>query len=401
MDATPVSSAPRKNVGAKPNDRNRARRMRDEPFRQGALTLEERSALLRWLDDGLRRGNAGRLEAEFPTTLSSGDMTAVLANHIVIRCDGQFASHAMARTIPVTARGIEIKLGMIGMVYTDPAFRGQGAATLALEGAIARLKDCGANLAILWSDLDAFYGRSGFHRGGIENVYLLNEDLCRRARSRDLANLQVRRAVASDWPHLETLYASKSSRHLRSPGELAQLAGAPECDTRVALADGRAVAYASMGRGDDLTGVVHEWAGAPEGVIEILNTFATKQSEFMLLEGPQQEAATESLRSCGVRPNPGTLGLMRILDAGHLFRVITQGHETLADMTLVPCPHHASAYTFSTATREFTLSHQSALSLFFGPTLPRTLQLGVESHEREALSSRFPLPLFIWGFDSI
>ncbi len=361
----------------------------------------ERATLLAWLNRGIRDGRTARLESEFPTALFSGNTAQDLRNHIVVRCNGRFASHVLVHTIPVEAVGKNLKLGMIGMVYTDPAFRGRGAAKIALERAIAQLKEDGTALTILWSDLDAFYARVGFHRAGVENFYLLGREHCRDMCGMSLGELEVRNAASTDWQYLERLYAAKPSRHQRPAGRLARLAAAPDSETLVAVRAGTPVAYATMGRGDDLTGVVHEWAGGARGLMACLNRFFEVRSEITLLEGPIHERATRPLRSAGACPHPGSLGLMRILDAEKLWAMLANGVPALAGMQLVENESAETSFTFSTTRRSFTLSHQSALSFLFGPSMPRTLQLGLEPDEREVLHKRLPLPLFIWGFDSI
>lgn len=392
VDSRPRSTAPAK---------GRKRRGSAVQFRCSPVRAEEREALLAWLNHGLRNTREQRLEAEFPTALFSRNLAHDLDKHILVRSNGRFASHALVHTIPVEAVGQRIELGMIGMVYTDPAFRGRGAARIAIEQAIEQMRERGTALAILWSDLDSFYQRLGFDRAGVENFYLLDSERCRSARATGLDAMDVRRATPTDWQSLERLYAAKPSRHLRAAGDLERLAAAPDCETLVAVRAGVPIAYAAMGRGDDLTGVVHDWAGDPAGLVACLNQFTQSQNEITLLEGPVHEAATRPLRVAGARPHPGSLGLMRILDAERLWTTVSGGEAALATMRLTADTSADNVYTFSTPQREFTLNHQSALTLLFGPSLPRSLRLGLEPVELEVLRRRFPWPIFLWGFDSI
>ncbi len=92
---------------------------------------------------------------------------------------------------------------------------------------------------------------------------------------------------------------------------------------------------------------------------------------------------------------------MRILDAEKLWATLANGVPALADMRLANATSAENSFIFSTARRDFPLSHESALSLLFGPSMPQALQLGLAPDERDELYKRFPLPLFIWGFDSI
>lgn len=405
-----MSSSPNQNHGdrtasqsqSSPHPRESSVQTPAPNFKEHEVAEDERPLLLEWLNTGLRSGRSRRLEAEFPTALSSDGESPATDQHVLLKdANGRFVSHALIHTLQVTALDKTISLGMIGMVYTDPAYREMGAASKTLAAATARLKNQGTSLAILWSDLDGFYQRNGFYRAGVENFYLLNPTLCRSARSETAGDLTVRDALPNDWPDLETFYANKPSRALRTPGSLRRLASAPECKTVVATLNGSAVAYASIGRGDDLGGVVHEWGGSEEGLAECLHQLSQTHGELTLLEGPVHERATRLLRMKGARPHPGTFGLMRILDADTLWKDLCTDDETLNTMRLEADLDHANTFLFKTKEREFVLSHQSALSLLFGPGLPRTLSLGLAQAEREAIGRRLPWPLFIWGFDSI
>ncbi len=370
-------------------------------FHVAPVREHERPGLLRWLDHGLRGGREGRLEAEFAPVLFHGDPLAECQQHVLVREGEQLASHCLTRCITVEAVGRRIELGMVGMVYTDPAARGRGAARLAVEAGIDRLRERGASVAVLWSDLDAFYNRQGFHRAGIENFYVIDRALCQRAQLASDPTIEVQEAQAHDWFELEALYASKPTRHVREPGELRRLAVAPECETRVARRDQRVLAYASMGRGDDLSGVVHEWAGDAEGVGACIESFARERDELIVLEGPIHERATVALRRAGARPNPGSFGLMKILDVDALWKCLSEDVEALTDMRLTRSEQTGGEFVFEMPGRRIPLSAPSALSLLFGPALPRSLALGLNAATRNAIGRHLPWPLFIWGFDSI
>lgn len=383
------------------NDRVRAAASTQEPLRVASVREQERRELLRWLDHGLRAGREGRLEAEFAPVLHQGDPAAECQQHVLVREGEKHASHCLTRTITVEALGRRLELGMIGMVYTDPAFRGRGAARLAIEAGIDRLREQGASVAVLWSDLDSFYTRQGFHRAGIENFYVIDRELVRRAQLAADDSIEVRPAQPHDWFELETLYASKPTRHVREQGELRRLAAAPDSRTCVAVREERVLAYASMGRGDDLGGVVHEWAGDPAGVGACIETFACELDELIVLEGPIHERATVALRRAGARPNPGSFGLMRILDVDAVWESLSEGTEALADMRLTCSDASDAEFVFEMPGRRFPLSAPNALSLLFGPALPRSLALGLNAATRNAIGRHLPWPLFIWGFDSI
>ena len=367
------------------------------PFAESDIEFSEHPVLMKWLNHGLRAGKLRQLESEFPHLMNSEN----LRNHVVMRRDGQFAAHCLIQIASVTAGDRDLDVGMIGMVYTDPAFRGRGLASACLEKGLSKIEKSKASLALLWSDLDRFYGRLGFDRAGIERFYLIDRALCSRALRAASPIDRVRPARTSDWPHLEALHASKTPHCRRPSGFLAQLSESPDCRFLVAELNGIPVAYAAMGRGDDLARTVHEWAGTSDGLIACLSILLDSDEEITLLEGPVKESATRGLRGAGAASGRGSLGLLKILDIETIWSSVCGRARGLSGMRLSEHPSAPGTFLFSTPSQEIDLSHRSALSFLFGPSMPRSLLVALSIEERERLRTYLPYPLFMWGFDSI
>lgn len=355
---------------------------------------EERDALLRWLDSGLRAGRAGRLEAEYPTALDPGR----LDDHVLAVAGGRPASHALAHLAEARVGPRRVRTGMIGLVYTDPSQRGRGLARACIEAALERLAARGAQLALLWSDLDGFYTRLGFRRAGIERLHLVDRTALRRARARLGGRFTVRPPAASDWPALEALYGAKTSGIVRPSGALARLAAAPECRIAVAERSGRPVAYAAVGRGDDLRGVVHEWAGDPAGVLACLEPLMAGAERVGFLSGPAVEAPVPALRAAGAEPHTRPLGWMRILDPQGLWRALAAGVPELEHAELA---YKYGRLALHAGARSAPLEEGDALALLFGPCPPAGALAPLDPATARALSRAAPWPLFLWGFDSV
>src|SRR5690606_26828812 len=91
----------------------------------GAAEPGLRAALLDWLDDGLRAGRRGQLLAEHPLALAPER----IGDSVVARCSGRLAAHALGRLVSARLPGRdELPVGLVGLVYTEPAFRGRGLA---------------------------------------------------------------------------------------------------------------------------------------------------------------------------------------------------------------------------------------------------------------------------------
>jgi GNAT superfamily N-acetyltransferase len=352
---------------------------------------EEQRALLDWLDDGLRGGRRGRLLAEYPTALEPGSR----ARHFAAWVDGRLASHALVKIAHATAGGRTLPLGMIGLVYTDPGYRGHGLAGRCVEACVRHLVHCGVPLAALWSDRHSLYARLGFHPAGREQLYRVARACVEEARRLLPGPYRVEGPSGADWAALEALYAAKPSRVLRRPGELARLARCPDSRLVLARSGARAVAYAALGRGDDFAGVVHEWAGEPGGVVACLAELGAERDELWLLAGPQDEAPIASLREAGAQPHRGAFALLRLLDVGRLWRALSWDEPRLADARLSA---HAEGCLLEVGGQRALLGEAEALELLLGPGCPpaaRRLLGGA------ATCAALPWPVFAWGFDSV
>jgi GNAT superfamily N-acetyltransferase len=344
---------------------------------------DELGALERWLDAGLRRGEWGRLAAEYPLTMGPDGSR----RHQCVYAGDRPVAHAMSHSIEVVARGRRLPLGMVGNVFSDPAWRGRGLASACVEAAVAELRGEGACLALLWSDRRELYARLGFQPAGRERLW----DLA--GASERCAGVASAAARPCDLPALERLYAAKRVRAQRPPGALARLLAAPDTHLALARAGASPLAYAACGRGDDFHGVVHEWAGPPEAVAACVARLRRMHGAHTLLAGPEPDPLEALLARAGARRRDGVFALARILDAERLWRALSPRRSALR----FAGDRHGVALHDGTV--RYDLDHAQALEIFFGagPAVVGGLPRGV----RRALARLLPWPLYVWGFDSI
>ncbi len=353
-----------------------------------------RTELVAWLEAGLRDGRAGRLEAEYPTALDP----AQIGDHTVARVGGALAAHALGRLVRVRWAGRDIPVGLIGLVYTDPAYRGRGLARACIEACLRRLAERGAMVAALWSDLESFYTRLGVTRGGVEWIHQLEPAAIRAAaRAAGGGPITVAEPQPQDWCHLEGLYDARPVRAVRSPGDLQRLGAAPECDVVAGWRDGVAVAYAARGRGDDFRGVVHEWAGEPAGVLACFEALAGAEP-LTVLSQAADEPPLEVLSAVGTAREPRPLAWLRLLDAERLWDTVTRGEERMSDVRVRT---ETGGYALEGARGSARLAAGDLLSLLFGPRRPEGLAEVLSAGQYLGLRRALPWPLYFWGFDSI
>ncbi|NNL67816.1 MAG: GNAT family N-acetyltransferase [Myxococcales bacterium] len=359
-----------------------------DALRPRAPSDDERRALEDWLDDGLRRGERGRLRAEYPISMGAGPEA-----HRAVFAGGEPVAHAMWHATEVVGRG-RLPVALVGNVYTAPSQRGRGLASACVEACVGAARDRGLPLALLWSDAPDWYARLGFHPVGRERFVSLDAGSLARARCSDRP-LEVGEPRDGDWPELERLYAAKPQHVARGPGDLARLAAAPDCDLCVAREGGRALAYAAAGRGDDMQGVVHEWAGVADGVLACVAWLEERAGAHTLLSGPTPEPPVPRLRASGATSREGPFALARILDPEALWRCLAPDERGLA------FERGDRGLRLRSGAEACELEAAAALELLFGSGARGTLAASLPDSVAARIADRLPWPLYLWGFDSI
>ncbi len=363
-------------------------------------TSDERSALLSWLGAGLRPGRPGWLERELPVALAPER----LEDHVVAFEGDRFLAHALARRVRVHGpHGVTLPIGLIGLVYTDPGARGRGLASRCVEHCVERLAESGATLVALWSELEGFYERLGFEWAGRDALYVMDREVCGRALTAagDDDGLEIGPASSEEVEAVESLHAARPIGALRARGELGRMRTAPACTTLVARRRGEVVATVSLGRGDDFTDVVHEWAGSADGVLACLERLTATRDAIGMLAGPVDDPALQTLREAGAGVHERPFALVRVTDPAGLWRHLTAASPELAERTL-----RADGEALVLERREGEperreMSRCEALDLLFGRGAAGSAAATFTSDERTAVATTLPWPLYLWGFDSI
>ncbi|MCP3983638.1 MAG: GNAT family N-acetyltransferase [bacterium] len=363
------------------------------------VTAELWPEVVAWLDRGLRRDIQGRLEAEYPISLRPENASS----QILICDDGRPLSHSMYQHLAARIGDLRLRVGLIGLVYTEEDARGRGLAGRCVQACVEELRSEGAALAILWSDRHAFYERLGFHPAGRERFLTLDIEVLERASAGGKSAIQVDVGIpeARDWPAIEELYDARSFRAERRAGDLVRLAAAPDVDFRVARRAGRPVAYAALGRGDDFAEVVHEWAGEQAGVFECLAALLRGRCAVGLMTGPEDGALVARLRAAGAAQHQGIFGLVRLLDPRRLWKSV---RSDVPELEGVEMASTTGGVRIAGSEGAVEITEREALALLLdGAIRPDLCALApaLSRQERDGLEKRRSLSLYLWGFDSI
>jgi GNAT superfamily N-acetyltransferase len=186
---------------------------------------------------------------------------------------------AMVRLAELKAPGGDLTVALIGGVATDPSWRGRGLASRLVPLAVEWAKERSAALALLWGSEHSLYQRLGFELCG-EQARVPLASLRRYGKFPELE-------AGSGWS--PSLFKCLEGR----PGGI-RLRRADRIWMRAHrnvswrwLGDPRAPrAYAAVGRGIDLQGLVHEWGGEREALAELLARLEAETPGLQLLGGP-------------------------------------------------------------------------------------------------------------------
>jgi predicted N-acetyltransferase YhbS len=258
-------------------------------------------ALARFLDRAF--GGSPGIASEFPTltAVDNRERSWVLETRLGI------AAHAAWRPVVLRSDSRRIRVAGIGLVATDPGQRGRGFAARLVEHCIACARREGAELAFLFGEHTALYARLGFARAGRERITRIAPDPALKPDDR------IRAGGPLDAARLLPLLERQPLGVERSASDFGRMLGVARTALWVLEGPAGPLAYCVEGRGRDLHGVVHEWAGAPEAVSALLRGVTAAAGEPLWVLSPESLAppvAGEHVL--------GALALFRVLEASAL-----------------------------------------------------------------------------------
>jgi predicted N-acetyltransferase YhbS len=269
-----------------------------EPAASAALDL--RSAPDQdWLADFLDRAFGGErgIAAEFPTLTGPQNRE----RSWVIERAGRIAAHAAWRPVVLCSGARRIAAAGIGLVATAEEQRGRGLAARVVEHCVDEARHAGCELAFLFGEHTALYARLGFARAGRERI-------TRIASVPGALDPRIRPGNPCDAARLLPLLERHALRAERSLEDFARVLAVPGTELHVLDEAGTPLAYCVIGKGRDLRGVVHEWAGDPVSVAALLRGVAARSNAPLWLLSP--EHVPPPLEGAHVL---GALALFRVL----------------------------------------------------------------------------------------
>jgi GNAT superfamily N-acetyltransferase len=317
----------------------------------------------------------------------------------IITDENEIVSHAVLKpTILKTPYAI-FNAGMIGSVLTDPRFRQQGLSANLIENCLDQARRLSCDFAILWTDLFEFYRKFGFELAGCEISLILNENFKPASRRTDLKIIQGKQIDAAAILRLFHLHSTHS---LRTADDIKKFLQIPNCRIYTAWnAKNQMEAYAIEGKGVDLQGYIHEWGGNTSALVELFQHIREEQKKEIIVMVPSQ--SKNLIRQClesGAQKFEGILGMIKILDKKNLARKTQKIARRMGIQDFAIEVHDDILYFGTSEGMYKTDSEADMVQLFFGPQKPSEIYPFSEA-AAEKLNRVLPLPMWVWGWDSI
>lgn len=214
----------------------------------------------------------------------------------IARESGAVVAHAAWRPLQLITPSIEIRAAGIGLVTTHRGWRGRGLASRLVGSCLDAARAEGAEVVLLFGAPRSLYARHGFVPAGRERVIRADAQL-----GREMKLLDPRAGRAEDAKALHRLLAQHALRVERSVDEFAALLQIPDTRVWVHDRDGEPIAYCIEGKGRDLVGVIHEWAGDPGSVAALIHAIAGEADGVTWVLSPDS-ARPPVDGECGVGP---------------------------------------------------------------------------------------------------
>jgi predicted N-acetyltransferase YhbS len=349
-----------------------------------------------FLNTHLRENTAWDINTEYPTALTPSN----IHNMSIITDDEdeqKIISHALLKPI-ITKTPLAIyKIGAIGSVVTDPQHRNQGLSTLNMQNCLAKATAQNCDLVVLWTDQHDFYRKFGFELAGFENTYVFDQELpAQTIHTKFIKGTQV------DPLAILKIYSQHSVGSVRTIDDMYQFMKIPNTQVFTAWSNtNQLLAYAIEGKGVDLQSFIHEWGGQVSALIDLVSYMVkTENKNYHLMVPEHSTNLRNSLDQMNVFCHKGVLGMIRIHDFDSIAVKVKKAFRA-EGLEQIVLEKQNNQIIFGYGTDLYTLDQESDLiRILFGPTHIQDLTF-IQPATRDILSKALPMPLWVWGWDSI
>jgi GNAT superfamily N-acetyltransferase len=346
----------------------------------------EVNSIIGFLDQHLRPGGTWSIAAEYPQVFNSANRN----NIRVITENDKVIAHAVVKYLLIKNICGIFKVAAIGSVLTDPAHRNQGLSQKILESCLQAAEKEGADFAVLWTDLYDFYRKMGFELAGTE-VSLVIESTPPLAQT----NLKFLKTEKVSPDAILRLYSQHTCGTLRTTDEIRKSLQIPNARVYTAWdQQNQLQAYAVEGKGADLKGYVHEWGGGVASLLPLLAHIRQDSGAPLTVISPAHaQNLIRHLSDWDVLVNQGFLGMIRPVSYENLFFKIKRHARNLGINDFV-LEKSGEGFVIGTKNDLAKIDSVGTLTrLLFGP---------IDSSQlKPEFQKILPIPMWIWGWDSV
>ncbi len=348
-----------------------------------------------FLIKNLRPESSWSLRDEYPLAFSDSNMK----NVHVIRVDNKIVAHAVIEPLIIKTPFHLFKVALIGSVVTDPEFRGQGLSKKIINDCLISGEQQGCDFAILWTDLFNFYAQLGFEMAGHEVALHFGAKFKAPIKS----NLKILETNKVSAEALLKVYNKHSLRSVRSVADIQKYLTIP--NTQVLTAwnhlSNELEAYCVIGKGADFCNYVHEWGGHVSSILSLIQHYKDlKGVELSLITPPQSANLIRQSKSYGADQSSGILGMIKIINPVSFCKKVKKGARFQGYNDFI-FDYHEGRYYFGNSEEVYKSdSDQDIIRLCFGPMAVDVIHPFHKSVET-TFKEIFPLPFWVWGWDSI
>ena len=353
----------------------------------------ELEKLVQFLNKNLRSDINWKISQEYPTALTQHN----LHNMSIIEENDQIVAHALLKPIITKTPYAIFRIGAIGSVVTDPNHRNKGLSTQNLQNCLAKASAQNCDLVILWTDQVDFYTKFGFELAGFEYTYQLSQPL-------PIENKDYKYIKGSqiDPNALLKVYNQHTVNSVRTVDDIQKCLKIPNSNVfTVWNQQNQLMAYAVEGKGSDLTNYIHEWGGSVQCLMDLFSFMIQSENKTYTIMTPKHSTGLRNqLRMLSTTEHQGFLGMIRIHDFDSVAVKIKKAFRSEGLDQIVLEKKHGEI-VFGYGNDLYTLASEAELvKLFFGPTELIDLDF-MKPETQKKLGQLLPLPIWVWGWDSI